>query len=289
MAIAMLTAAQLGFKMEEVQAAFALVDPSVQPADEPMPDFLDEWYQPDMISLTRFQNCGNTDYRASSAFEGIFGVGTMQQGMISVLDRQSDRDEVVELTGKLWAQVTAEADVTQYAQAEGERGAVTFTIAGRAHGPFKMRGRLVVRELSLRTWTCLNFLPAPEQRSLTAPAGGFVASVSLQSSPLPSPTLPHSLQPSLLPAPPPAAAAAASAEPTRAGESAAPGPEQVLTPLTAAAAEDGINDSMGVFNASELVALFMDEGEVDALFNGGVPLGEADGSALTLLGVLGRR
>jgi hypothetical protein len=155
----MLNAAQLGFSLEEVQGAFALVDPNVTPDDEPLPDFLNEWYAPGQISLTRFQTHGLTDWRPSPAFESTFQVfGKMESGLISLLEKQGDREHVVDITGRLWGQISAETDVTQFVQVQGERP-VTFHMKGTAHGPYRLRGRLVVKDKSLRTWTCINLVP----------------------------------------------------------------------------------------------------------------------------------
>lgn len=177
MACAMLNASQLGFSIDEVQSAFALIDPASKPASEPLPDYLREWHAPPHVSLTRYQNHGITEWLPSEVFASVFAVSApMHSGLISLLEKQGDREHIVEITGRLWAQISADEALTQYVQVEGDR-AVSFTIKGQTHGPYKLRGRLVVHDKSLATWTCINLVPAPKPEPKPPAAGtgsGFV-------------------------------------------------------------------------------------------------------------------
>mmetsp|Transcript_17488 Transcript_17488/g.47188 ORF Transcript_17488/g.47188 Transcript_17488/m.47188 type:complete len:465 (+) Transcript_17488:129-1523(+) len=172
MANSFMSAHEMGFTLDEVQSAIQEVDPAELPDDEPLPAFLTEWYTADQISLTRFQNAGCMEWIPSRAFAEVFGVeGKLDAGMINMLESAKDREHIVSITGRLWAQVRSgpEADaLPQHVQVEGDRD-LEFTLkkGGKKVGPFRLRGRIVVKDRSLKTWTCINLVPV--QRKLPSP------------------------------------------------------------------------------------------------------------------------
>lgn len=178
----MMTAHEMGFSLDEVQAAISMVDPEqTEPAFDPLPDFVREWYTGSQVSLTRTQSAGYVEWTPSPAFERLFGLsGKQAEGLITMLDSCEDRKQVVEVTGKLWSQISADSPdgVAQHVQYESPRE-IYISVRGQRMGPLKLRGRLVVRDYSLKTWSCINLAPAstpplldpPHPVATTAPPG----------------------------------------------------------------------------------------------------------------------
>lgn len=179
MAHALLLAKEMGFTMDDVEGAMRVIDPCRVPAPEPLPEFLTEWYVGDQVSLTRVQNEGYMEWLPSAGFERAFGVeGKLDAGMLTMLDNNEDRAELCTITGRLWAQVTDDASpgVAQHVQVEGDKD-LFMSVKGITYGPFRMRGRLVVRDQSSRTWTCINLAPASHSAGMLrgpSSAGGVM-------------------------------------------------------------------------------------------------------------------